>query len=329
VAAWIEATAGDRVGEFNELLAYHFSTAAHAAREGGTDDAESDRLRSKAFAYLLDASRDSRRREVLRKAQRMADEALGFAAGPLERSQALATLGLAYYIAGDGDPAWFAFREAAEVRAGALEPPDAGVADLSARACDMPTRWPGSMRSLPSEEEVRACLELGLSYLPEGASEERIKIQMIRATWAFAYPERGFTDEEFAGLERAGMDAYETAMQPGSRTWPRPRSTLHRASLARRATGHGRSSTPRSAKCCCRSADLDEVGDVTACAAWNHCEVGLYRTSERWASEGSVVPRVERSRSDSIHTPGVRRPFQAGRLGRSAGGLPGDPRTTR
>ena len=105
VAAWIEATAGDRVGEFNELLAYHFSTAARAAREGGTDDAESDRLRSKAFAYLLDASRDSRRRQVLRKAQRMADEALGFAAGPLERSQALATLGLAYYIAGDGDPA--------------------------------------------------------------------------------------------------------------------------------------------------------------------------------------------------------------------------------
>ena len=65
VAAWIETTAGDRVGEFNELLAYHFSTAVRAAREGGTDDAESDRLRSKAFAYLLDASSDARRREVL------------------------------------------------------------------------------------------------------------------------------------------------------------------------------------------------------------------------------------------------------------------------
>ena len=71
------------------------------------------------------------------------------------------------------------------------------------------------MRTLPSEEEVRVCLELGLSYLPEGPSQERIKIQMIRATWAFAYPERGFTDEEFAGLERAGLDAYETAMQLG------------------------------------------------------------------------------------------------------------------
>ena len=51
--------------------------------------------------------------------------------------------------------------------------------------------------------------------------------------------------------------------------------------------------------------DLDEVGDVAACAAWNHYEVGLYRTSERWASEGnSAVPRVGRSRSDSIRTPG-------------------------
>ncbi len=67
VAAWIEETAGDRVGEFNELLAYHFSTAARAAREGGTNDAESERLRSKAFAYLLDASSDARRREVLGK----------------------------------------------------------------------------------------------------------------------------------------------------------------------------------------------------------------------------------------------------------------------
>jgi class 3 adenylate cyclase/tetratricopeptide (TPR) repeat protein len=287
VAAWIEATAGDRVGEFNELLAYHFSTAARAAREGGTNDAESDRLRSKAFAYLLDASRDSRRREVLRKAQRMAEEAIGFAAGPLERSQALATLGLAYYIAGDGDPAWFAFREAAEVRAGALEPPDAGVADLSARACDMPTRWPGSMRSIPSEEEVRACLELGLSYLPEGASEERIKIQMIRATWAFAYPERGFTDEEFAGLERAGMDAYETAMQLGLPNLAS--AALDAAQSVPGSQGHWARAVEYSQireKLLPDLTDLDEVGDATACAAWNHYEVGLYRTSERWASEG-------------------------------------------
>ena len=61
MAAWIEETAGERVGEFKgRLLAYHFSTAVRAAREGGTDDAESDRLRSKAFAYLLDASSDAR-----------------------------------------------------------------------------------------------------------------------------------------------------------------------------------------------------------------------------------------------------------------------------
>ena len=31
------------------------------------------------------------------------------------------------------------------------------------------------MRTLPSEEEVRVRLELGLSYLPEGPSQEWIK----------------------------------------------------------------------------------------------------------------------------------------------------------
>ncbi len=289
VAAWIETTAGDRRGEFNELLAYHFGTAARASREGSTDAVESERLRSKAFAYLVDASVDSRRRQVVKKAQRLADDALGFASGPIERSLGLAALGHASYIGGDGDPAWRAFREAAELRASAVAAPDAVVADLAGRACDMPTRWPGSMRAVPSEEEVGACLDLGLTYLPEGASEERVKLQMIRATWAFAYPERGFTDEELGELEQAGLEAYETAMQlglpnlasaaldavqsvPGSQGhWARAMEYSHmREQLLPVLT------------------DLDEVGDVTACSAWDRFEVGAYREAETWASEGAA-----------------------------------------
>ncbi len=323
MAAWIEATAGDRVGEFNELLAYHFSTAARASREGGTDDAESERLRSKAFAYLLDASSDSRRRQVLKKAQRLADDALGFAAGPLERSLGLATLGHACYIGGDGDPAWHAFREAAELRASAVAAPDAIVADLAGRACDMPTRWPGSMRAVPSEEEVRTCLDLGLAYLPEGASEERIKLQMVRATWAFAYPERGFTDEELDELERAGLDAYETAMQLGLPNLAS--AALDATQSVPGSQGHWARATEYShlrEQLLPVLTDLDEVGDVTACAAWDNYEIGEYRVAETWASEGTLRTDARGDVPTPLPCLAVRRPFPAGRMGRSDRRLP-------
>ena len=289
VAAWIEATAGDRRGEFNELLAYHFSTAARASREGSTDAAESERLRSKAFAYLVDASVDSRRRQVVKKAQRLADDALGFASGPIERSLGLAALGHASYVGGDGDPAWLAFREAAEMRASAVAAPDAVVADLAGRACDMPTRWPGSMRAVPSEKEVRTCLDLGLTYLPAGASEERVKLQMIRATWAFAYPERGFTDEELGELEQAGLEAYETAMQLGLPNLAS--AALDAVQSVSGSQGHWARAKEYShirEQLLPVLTDLDEVGDVTACSAWDRFEVGAYREAETWASHGAA-----------------------------------------
>ena len=34
--------------------------------------------------------------------------------------------------------------------------------------------------------------------------------------------------------------------------------------------------------------DLDEVGDVTSCAAWDRYEIGEYREAETWASEGAA-----------------------------------------
>ena len=284
VAAWIEETAGDRVGEFNELLAYHFSTAAQPSREGGTDDAESERLRSKAFAYLVDASSDSRRRQVVKKAQRLADDALGFASGPLERSLGRSPRWVTRATSGARGPRMARVprggRAASERR---RSPRCHGGRSRAARACDMPTRWPGSMRTVPSEEEVRACLDLGLSYLPEGASQERIKLQMVRATWAFAYPERGFTDEEFAGA-RAGRPRClrdgDAARAPEPRLG-RARRRAERAGLAGPLGASGRVLAHARTDSCPILTDLDEVGDVTACAAWNNYEVGEYRTWRR------------------------------------------------
>ena len=54
VATWLERTAGERAGEFAELLAYHYATAAALARE--TEGGLSDDLRSAALRWLLRAA---------------------------------------------------------------------------------------------------------------------------------------------------------------------------------------------------------------------------------------------------------------------------------
>ncbi len=101
---------------------------------------------------------------------------------------------------------------------------------------------------------------------------------MVRATWAFAYPERGFTDEEFvetrAGRSRRLRDGDAAR---ASRTSPRPRSTPRRACRVRKDTGRVRSTYSRMREQLLPVlTDLDEVGDVTSCAAWNYYEVGEY-----------------------------------------------------
>ena len=135
VAAWLERTAGDRAVEFAEVLAYHYGTAAGLERDAGpaTDPA----LRRSALEWLQRASEDARRRFVVKKAERLAEEALSFATDPLERVGALTTLAEAFFTDYLGDLAWRYFSEAATMRA-SVDPPDGRVvAYLAARACDV------------------------------------------------------------------------------------------------------------------------------------------------------------------------------------------------
>ena len=141
VADWVERTAGERTGEFAELLAYHYSTAV--ASVGETGDAPDPELRAAALRWLLRASRDARQRMVVKKAERMAEEALALAADDLERTDALEALADAFFDQYLGDLAWRYFREAAMLRARADPPDGARVAYLAARGCEVPAAVAG------------------------------------------------------------------------------------------------------------------------------------------------------------------------------------------
>ena len=215
VAAWLERTAGERAAEFAELLAYHYVTAAGLAQE--TRGAAPDELRAAALGWLLRASRDSLRRLGIRKAQRFAEQAMELAASDAERVDALEAMAEACFDAYEGDLAWRYFREAAEVLSRAA--PDEGerIAYLAARACEVPQRWPGSIRGAPpTEAEATEVYELGSAALPPGDSEARIRLLGVRAGWLFGYPlPEQATMEDLRPYESAGIEAAEVAVRHG------------------------------------------------------------------------------------------------------------------
>ncbi len=56
-ARWLERVAGERIGEYGEILAYHLEQAARYLVELGRDDEEVDRLIDRAHRSLADAGR--------------------------------------------------------------------------------------------------------------------------------------------------------------------------------------------------------------------------------------------------------------------------------
>jgi tetratricopeptide (TPR) repeat protein len=227
---------------------------------------------------LLQASDEARRRLVAVKAQRLAGEALDLASGDLERTDALEMLGHAFFIYSSGDLAWRYYREAAFTCAGA-EPPDGKrVARLAALGCDVPVRWPGSLRGeVPAEETVRELWELGMASLPPGDTEERIRLLGVRAGWPFAFSPEGYSQAELEELEAAGLDAAQMALRM---------CLLNRASaaydqaigpwLSRGWYGRTLSIWERRAEIIAEVTDVREIGDFHAMGAWCHHEMARY-----------------------------------------------------
>jgi class 3 adenylate cyclase/tetratricopeptide (TPR) repeat protein len=287
IAGWIVSTTGERASEFAELLAYHYSSAVSLLRDTGMKPEED--LRSEAVTWLRRASVDARRRQVLRKALRFAEEALDVSVGDLERAESMATLGTAGMSAYDGDIAWRYFSEAARLRARA-EPPDGyRTAHLAARACDVPLRWPGSMRSHPSETDVRELRDLGMAHLPDGDSEARVLLLAHVAAWPFGFPGSNWTQETLDEAENAGIEASQIAMRLGlpnlasaaldnaQGVWA-SRGRYTRALEVWRMRGEVMGDVT----------DLLEIGDYWAMGSWVYVELGDYREAVRVADAGTT-----------------------------------------
>jgi class 3 adenylate cyclase/tetratricopeptide (TPR) repeat protein len=300
VAGWIEETAGDRAGEMAELLAYHLSTAVALSRD--TPGGPSEDLRAGAFRWLLRASDEARRRLVVRKARRLAEEALDLASGDLERTDALEMLARAFFADYSGDLAWRYYREAALTRARVEPSDDARVARLAALGCDVAVRWPGSLRGeMPAEETVRELWDLGIAHLPPGDTEERIRLLGIRALWPFAFSPEGYSEAELEELETAGLQAAEMARRMG---------LPNRASAAfDQATGPWVSSGrygrliriwEMRSEIMHEVTDMLEMGDFYAAGAWGHFEVGRYGRALEIA-DGGLAAITGREPSSELH----------------------------
>jgi len=283
VAAWLERTASDRAVEFAEVLAYHYGTAAGLERDAGS--LADPTLRRSALDWMQRASVDARRRFVVKKAERLAEDALGFAIEPLERVGALTTLAEAFFTDYVGDLAWRYFREAAMLRA-SIDPPDGRlVAYLASRACDVTIRWPGSMTKVPTEAEVREVLDLGFASVPPGDNEERIRLLGVRAGWLFTFPMTG--DASPDAFTAAGLEAADMALRLGL---PNLASgVLDNTASAAAAAGDYSKVLPlfeRRREVLPNVTDVFEIGDFWAMAGWMYYALADYPNALRCADSG-------------------------------------------
>jgi tetratricopeptide (TPR) repeat protein len=285
IATWLEDTLGDRAPEFAELLAHHWRSAYLSATGVGALDVEP--LRMNAFHRTLEAAQGAGHRFALRKSQHLASQAIDLAATPHERSLAYEQSADAFFNASDGDEAWRGFTASAEAEIEAEPSDPMRVAHLCARAVEISTRWPGSMRAPQPEEAVRRVLELGLEHLPAGDSLERVQLVSNQSSWPFAFPERAFSDEELDHVEREGLAAVEMALRLGDADLAS--AALDQAtapSLRRGRYGRALEIEARRLSLIPQLSDPVEVGDVYAMMAWCSGEAGRWSELLRYATEG-------------------------------------------
>jgi tetratricopeptide (TPR) repeat protein len=303
VARWIEGTVGERRMEFVELLAHHFVEAHRGAAQGpriitsrrGADQGPQDvveELRTKAFDYLLLAAEDARRRLVLRKAQRGAEQALQLATNPRERAKALEVLGEAYVNDYQGDLAWKYFTEAVDARVEGLPEDREAIARLCARAVEVPTRWPGSMTGIPPEDEVSRYLDVGFSHIGKEDSPALVGLLTGRAFRPFAFKrDQPFEDDTVTRAIEDGERAAAMAKRLG-------RPSLAAAALdgvggtyvAQGLYAKAVEVSDRRLELIPVLEDPWELGDIYAMAAWTRFHVGRYREAAEHASKGMDVP---------------------------------------
>ena len=297
VAGWIESTAGERRAEFAELLAYHYLEAYRAARDDPQAVAtDAEALRLGAFSALLIASREARRRLALEKAEHLAQEAVSIAATDAERSEALEPIGDALFLQYYGDRAWEIYGQAIEAQPRTTDDERHRLARLCAKRADLPTRWPGAMRSIPAAEEVRAVIDLGFEHLDAGDSTTKVRLLVARAFWPFGFPQ----DLPEGGEETARRDGEEAVAMAQRLGRPDLASAALDAVagsyLAVGNYGGQQRILERRLALVPELKDPFELGDLYAVAAWGDFHIGRYSATLTHADEGVAI---------SEGTPGV------------------------
>ena len=290
VAAWIEESTGDRAGELVELVAYHWVEAYHAAEDDSRTSTERiSELRQKAFASTIEASRASRGRAAVTRARRFAEQAMTFAADPLDRASAMNARGLAALFDYDGDVAWFSLKEEVDFLLEHAPEERRSIARACARAVETPFRWPGSMKTLIPEEEVVRYIEIGLANLdPDEESEEMVRLLLARSMGLFA---RWRPDEVDSAMVEAAREAGERAIEIAN--------ALGRVDLAAAALDAVGSVAQSLGDYRAHTAALDrrlplldrmtntwEIGDALAMGANNYGYIGDYPRALRLAEDG-------------------------------------------
>ena len=215
VARWTEELAGDRRGEFVELVAHHYEQAAHpedADLAWPDDPARREEVRSKAVTTLLEAGEAARTRFAI-------DQAIGFAERALTLARLdgehLAALGLRARAGHAGvrvEQAWAWYLEAIDLAERIAD--REALLRLSAHATLMWSRYGGAF---PNEDWKPQALEVVLRGLEE-VGEEAVTFEtgaLLQGRGGFRYwgvASRSL-EEDRRDLERA-VDIAEALDSP-------------------------------------------------------------------------------------------------------------------
>ncbi|MDQ2933838.1 MAG: hypothetical protein M3R49_02460, partial [Chloroflexota bacterium] len=274
-------------------------------------------IRARAVDLLFEAGEEAARHLATERARERVRVGLELAQGSIERARGLEILVSMQLWADDGNGAWRSGREAIDLRmsAGPVSKADRrAVAHLAGVLLAIPTRWPGLMRQLPSRPEAAPYLELGLTMLEEGDSEERLRLLMARGAWSWGFAEAETDAKRMHEDRAAAEEAVAMARRLG-----RP-DLLSAALDTLGATGvllggYGLSVESQEERLLLvpQLDDLVEVVDIYGTSAWGLAHIGDYR---RAAELGAIGLARGSEKGVGNYVPGVFYAVATFRLGR-------------